>query len=98
MAPDWEMSARSPVRGMEAAKLALSFEGGASTPRQLGPTSRRPLARAACSLASASDPGPWPRPELMMMADAAHEILRDRDDVRDRALARIDAFLAGLQG
>lgn len=38
-----------------------------------------------------------PNAELMMMPDAAHEILRDRDEVRDRALARIDAFLAGLK-
>ena len=39
-----------------------------------------------------------PNVELMMMPDAAHEILRDCDAVRDRALARIDAFLAGLGG
>lgn len=39
-----------------------------------------------------------PRVELEMMPDARHEILRDADDVRDRALARIDAFLAGLKG
>jgi lysophospholipase len=37
-----------------------------------------------------------PHAELEMMPDAAHEILRDCDAVRDRALARIDAFLAGL--
>ncbi|HVQ09172.1 MAG TPA: alpha/beta hydrolase [Allosphingosinicella sp.] len=36
-----------------------------------------------------------PRAELEMMDDAAHEILRDADPVRLRALARIDAFLAG---
>jgi lysophospholipase len=39
-----------------------------------------------------------PHAELMMMPDAAHEILRDCDAVRDRALARIDAFLTGLKG
>jgi lysophospholipase len=39
-----------------------------------------------------------PHAELEMMPDARHEILRDADDVRDRALARIDAFLAGLKG
>ena len=39
-----------------------------------------------------------PNAELEMMPDAAHEILRDCDAVRDRALARIDAFLAGLKG
>ncbi|HYD14357.1 MAG TPA: alpha/beta hydrolase [Allosphingosinicella sp.] len=38
-----------------------------------------------------------PHVELEMMPDAAHEILRDADPVRDRALARIDAFLAGLK-
>jgi lysophospholipase len=38
-----------------------------------------------------------PNAELEMMPDAAHEILRDSDAVRDRALARIDAFLAGLK-
>ena len=36
-----------------------------------------------------------PSAELEMMDDAAHEILRDADPVRLRALARIDAFLAG---
>lgn len=36
-----------------------------------------------------------PCAELEMMDDAAHEILRDADPVRLRALARIDAFLAG---
>jgi len=35
-----------------------------------------------------------PRAELEMFADAAHEILRESDPVRNRALARIDAFLA----
>lgn len=39
-----------------------------------------------------------PNAELVMMPDAAHEILRDCDAVRDRALARIDTFLAGLKG
>jgi lysophospholipase len=37
-----------------------------------------------------------PNAELEMMPDARHEILRDADEVRDRALARIDDFLAGL--
>jgi len=35
-----------------------------------------------------------PRAELEMFPDAAHEILREADPVRARALARIDAFLA----
>jgi lysophospholipase len=39
-----------------------------------------------------------PHATLEMMPDAAHEILRDCDAVRDRALAMIDTFLAGLKG
>ena len=35
-----------------------------------------------------------PKAELVMFADAAHEILRDADPVRDDALARIESFLA----
>lgn len=35
-----------------------------------------------------------PRAELEMFPHAAHEILREADPLRDRALARIDAFLA----
>jgi lysophospholipase len=38
-----------------------------------------------------------PHAELEMMPDAAHEILRDSDEIRARAYARIDAFLAGLK-
>ena len=34
-----------------------------------------------------------PRAELMMFDDSAHEILRERDEVRLKALARIDDFL-----
>jgi lysophospholipase len=39
-----------------------------------------------------------PHAELEMMPDAAHEILRDSDEIRARAYARIDAFLAGFKG
>lgn len=39
-----------------------------------------------------------PHAELLMLPDAAHEILRDADAVRDLALARIDAFLAEHAG
>lgn len=35
-----------------------------------------------------------PYAELQVYADSAHEILREADEVRDRALARIDDFLA----
>jgi lysophospholipase len=34
-----------------------------------------------------------PQAELLMLGDSAHEILRERDEVRLAALARIDAFL-----
>ena len=34
-----------------------------------------------------------PRAELVMYDDSAHEILRERDEVRLRALAAIDTFL-----
>ena len=37
--------------------------------------------------------GSCPHAELETFADAAHEILREADPVRDAALARIDAFL-----
>jgi len=37
--------------------------------------------------------GALPKAELAMFPDAAHEILREAEPVRDRALARIDAFL-----
>ena len=35
-----------------------------------------------------------PGAELLMFEDAAHEILRETDDVRLKAFARIDRFLA----
>ena len=57
-APDWEISARSPGVAFRAAKLALSFAGGAITPRQFGPTRRRPCLRASIRAASASEPAP----------------------------------------
>ena len=57
--------------GMRAAKLALSLARDDTKPRQLGPTSLRPVARAAFSQASASEPAPCPRPAVMMIAAAA---------------------------
>lgn len=39
-----------------------------------------------------------PNAELQMMPDAAHEILRDSDEIRARAYGWIDAFLARLKG
>src|SRR5512132_10507 len=70
MAPDCEINAKSPGEGKLAAKLALSFRPGTRTPRQLGPTSRTPFARAAHSAASDSDRGPWPKPAVRMIAAA----------------------------
>lgn len=61
IAPDCEVRARSPGCGVEAAKLALSFTCGSSTPRQLGPTRRMLAAHAAVSHCLANEPGPWPR-------------------------------------
>jgi hypothetical protein len=71
MAPDCETRASAPAGGMRAAKLALSLARDDNTPRQFGPTSLRPVARAAFSQASASEPSPWPSPAVMMMAVAA---------------------------
>ena len=62
---------KSPRRGIRAAKLALSLARDDTMPRQLGPTSLRPVARAAFSQASASEPAPWPRPAVMMIAAPA---------------------------
>ena len=70
MAPDCDTRARSPTGGMRAAKLALSFARGARMPRQFGPTSLRPVTRAAFSQASASEPVPCPSPAVMMIAVA----------------------------
>ena len=40
------------------------------TPRQFGPTSRRPVARAARSQLSANDPAPCPSPAVITIAVA----------------------------
>jgi hypothetical protein len=47
-APDWEATASPPGAGVASAKVACSRTAGSvlSTPRQFGPTSRMPLARA----------------------------------------------------
>ncbi|MGZ8296200.1 MAG: alpha/beta hydrolase, partial [Allosphingosinicella sp.] len=54
---------------------------GAERDRLVSPAAIR---RAAAQL---------PRAELILYDDSAHEILRERDEVRLRALAAIDAFL-----
>jgi hypothetical protein len=68
IAPDCEINAKSPGSGIRAAKVALNWACGAITPRQFGPTSRKPVARAAFSQLSAREPGPRPRPAVMMIA------------------------------
>ena len=55
-------------QGVTPRKLALSLARDDTRPKQLGPTSLRPVARAAFSQASASEPVPWPRPAVMMIA------------------------------
>jgi hypothetical protein len=70
MPPDCEISARSPGGARRDAKVALSLAAGSIRPMQFGPTRRSPLARAALAVASAIEPGPWPRPAVMMTAAA----------------------------
>src|SRR5262245_31663890 len=70
MAPDCETRASSPAGGMRAAKLALSLAREVKTRRQFGPPSLSPVARAAFSQASASEPSPCPSPAVMMIAVA----------------------------
>lgn len=72
-------AALSPARlaGVDTPVLLL----GAERDRLVSPSAIREAARHL------------PKAELVMLADAAHEILRDRDPVRLAALARIDTFL-----
>ena len=58
IAPDCEISARFPLQGICAEKLALRLAPGIMMPRQLVPISRIPYFCAAFSAASASEPGP----------------------------------------
>ncbi len=68
IAPDWERRARSPLIGPLWAKLAFMPIFGTATPRQLGPTMRRPCGRAASSMACFGEPGPEPSPAVMTTA------------------------------
>ena len=69
-APLWLTKPTDPRLAMSAANVALSPETGLMTPRQLGPTTRMPAARAvrSTSCSSAAPAGPTSRnPALMMM-------------------------------
>lgn len=63
---------------------------GVETPVLLVGTSRDRLIDPAAIRLAASR---LPNAELLMLDDSAHEILRERDEVRLKALARIDDFL-----
>ncbi|MGA9583502.1 MAG: alpha/beta hydrolase [Allosphingosinicella sp.] len=70
------------LAGVETPVLLI----GAERDRLVGPAAIR---RAAAQL---------PNAELVMYDDSAHEILRERDEVRLRALAAIDDFLERIPG
>ena len=63
-------------------------ERATSGARAAAGSSARRLARAAIATTAR-----LPDARAIRFPDAAHEILRERDAVRDRALAAIDAFL-----
>jgi lysophospholipase len=72
------------------AALTPSRLAGVETPVLLIGTERDRLVSPAAIRRAASL---LPRAELVMYDDSAHEILRERDEVRLRALASIDAFV-----
>jgi lysophospholipase len=81
----WLKAAFQSCAALSPAKLAA-----VDTPVLLIATGRdRLVSPAAIRRAAAL----LPRSELVMYDDAAHEILRERDEVRLRALGSIDAFL-----
>ncbi len=75
-APDWEMKAMLPGRGILVAKLAFMDTSWSVliTPRQLGPT-RGMSARLAASFSRLSSSTPWPptslKPAVMTTAPLA---------------------------
>jgi lysophospholipase len=81
----WLRAAYASSAALTPAKLA-----GVATPVLLLGTELDRLVSPAAIRAAAAR---LPKAELMMFDDSAHEILRERDDVRLRALARIDSFL-----
>jgi lysophospholipase len=81
----WLKAAFASCAALTPAKLAA-----VDTPVLLIGTERDRLVSAAAIRRAA---GQLPRSELIMYEDSAHEILRERDEIRLRALASIDAFL-----
>ncbi|HEY0131086.1 MAG TPA: alpha/beta hydrolase [Allosphingosinicella sp.] len=81
----WLKAAYQSCAALTPASLA-----GVETPVLLIGTERDRLVSPAAIRRAASL---LPRAELVMVEDAAHEILRERDEVRLRALGSIDAFL-----
>ncbi|MEA3065923.1 MAG: lysophospholipase [Sphingomonadales bacterium] len=81
----WLKAAYASFAAMTPAKLA-----GVTTPVLLIGTERDRLVSPAAIRRAASL---LPQAELEMFGDAAHEILRERDEIRLKALARIDDFL-----
>jgi lysophospholipase len=75
---------------VSSASLTPAKLAGVETPVLVLGTERDRLVSPAAIRAAAAR---LPNAELMMFDDSAHEILRERDEVRLRALARIDAFL-----
>lgn len=72
------------------AELTPARLAGVETPVLLIGTERDRLVSPAAIRRAA---GRLPKAELVMYEDSAHEILRERDEVRLRALAAIDVFL-----
>jgi lysophospholipase len=81
----WLKAAFASCAALTPAKLA-----GVETPVLLIGTERDRLVSPAAIRRAAAQ---LPRAELVLYDDSAHEILRERDEVRLRALAAIDAFL-----
>jgi lysophospholipase len=81
----WLKAAYASCAALTPAKLA-----GIETPVLLIGTERDRLVSPAAIRLAASR---LPRAELLMFEDSAHEILRERDEIRLEALARIDSFL-----
>jgi lysophospholipase len=86
----WLRAAFASCAALTPARLA-----GIATPVLLIGTERDRLVSPAAIRRAASE---LPNAELMMFDDAAHEILRERDEVRLKALAAIDSFLERRSG
>lgn len=81
----WVRAAYRSARAFTPAAL-----GGVNLPMLLVGAQEDRLVRGAAIRRAA---GLLPRAELMMVAGCAHEILRERDEVRAAVMARIDTFL-----